>query len=191
MVYTQKIQEAIQFAIQVHEVDQKQKRKGKDIAYIGHPLTVALILSQATCSEDVVIAGILHDAVEDCTDHTPVTIDDITEKFGSAVSSLVQSVTEPDGELPWTERKKQAREHIKTFSHDQVLLKSADVLSNGTEFMTDYKKDGDEIFERFHASKEDKIESQLKLIKTLLTQWPENPLASDLKKLSQDINSII
>jgi len=41
-----KIQKAIKFAVKTHEVYQKQARKGKDVSYITHPLTVGLILSQ-------------------------------------------------------------------------------------------------------------------------------------------------
>jgi (p)ppGpp synthase/HD superfamily hydrolase len=44
MVNIQKIQKAIKFAVKTHEVYQKQTRKGKDVSYITHPLTVGLIL---------------------------------------------------------------------------------------------------------------------------------------------------
>ena len=47
MIYTKKIQEAIHFSIAVHEEPVKQKRKGKDVPYVTHPLTVGLILSLA------------------------------------------------------------------------------------------------------------------------------------------------
>ncbi len=42
---------AIRFSIRTHEVFQKQKRKGKDIAYINHPLTVGVILARAGATE--------------------------------------------------------------------------------------------------------------------------------------------
>jgi len=47
MIYTEKIQKAIKFAIKTHEVYRQQKRKGKGTAYTSHPLTVGLILSLA------------------------------------------------------------------------------------------------------------------------------------------------
>ena len=46
--YTLKLKNAIRFSIKTHEVYQKQKRKGKDIAYITHPLTVAIILAKVS-----------------------------------------------------------------------------------------------------------------------------------------------
>jgi len=148
--YTFAIRKAIRFAIKVHEVDQKQKRKGKDIAYITHPLTVGIILSQARAKESVVIAGILHDTVEDCAENCPVILEDIKKEFGQEVSSLVHSITEKDGGLPWAERKEITIKHVKTFSNEMVLLKSADALSNGTEIVDDYEREGESIFKRFN-----------------------------------------
>jgi 5'-deoxynucleotidase YfbR-like HD superfamily hydrolase len=189
--YTPKMIKAIKFATKVHEIDQKQKRKGKDISYITHPLTVALILSQINASEEVIIAGLLHDTVEDCSEDYPVTLQDITKKFGQEISELVESVTEKERDLPWEERKKQALRHIKKFSHDMTLLKSADVLSNGTEIIDDYKEFGEEVFERFNAPKTDKIKSQIYLIIALLQQWEESPLANDLTVLLHEFFKLL
>ena len=133
MIYTEKIEEAIRFSIQTHELDEKQKRKGKDIPYITHPLTVGLILSLAGASEDVVIAGILHDTIEDSV----VTKEMIALQFGENVMQLVLSVTEQDKSKSWEVRKAEALEHIKTFSHDSLLLKSGDIISNTREILAD------------------------------------------------------
>lgn len=53
---------AIEFAAKAH---QNQKRKGTDIPYISHPFGVAMILHNAKCKEDIIIAGLLHDTLED------------------------------------------------------------------------------------------------------------------------------
>src|ERR1035437_4169278 len=121
MIYTLRIQKAIQFAIKTHELDQKQKRKGKDVPYITHPLSVGLILANIGATEDVVIAGILHDTIEDSIEKNKVTKEIISDMFGQSVSDLVLSVTEQDKSLSWAERKAEALEHIKTFSHDSLL----------------------------------------------------------------------
>jgi (p)ppGpp synthase/HD superfamily hydrolase len=63
MIFTPKSKKAIRFATKTHEIYQKQKRKGKDIPYITHPLAVGLILARANASEDVVVAGIVHDTI--------------------------------------------------------------------------------------------------------------------------------
>lgn len=183
MIYTTLIKKAISFAIQVHEIDQKQKRKGKDIAYIVHPLSVGLILAQSGASEEVVAAGILHDTIEDSITEKKVTKEMLTERFGENVAELVASVTEFSKELPWEVRKQEALEHIKNFSHDSLLIKSADILSNASELLDDYEKNGELIFTRFNAPKEKIIENYFRTITAILDRWAENQLADDLKQI--------
>ncbi|MFZ2205370.1 MAG: HD domain-containing protein [Minisyncoccia bacterium] len=187
MKYTQKIKDAIVFAIKTHELDQKQKRKGKDIPYITHPLTVGLILASAGANEDLVSAGILHDTVEDSIETNKVTKEILAEKFGQNVADLVLSVTEQGISLTWEERKKEALEHIKNFSNDSVMLKSGDIISNVSEIKDDFDKDGNKMFDRFFASKERTLEVYKNVAKELLIKWPESPLADDLQKILEKI----
>ncbi len=187
MIYTNKIKDAIKFAIETHEINQKQKRKGKDIPYITHPLTVGLILATAGANEDVIVAGLLHDTIED----SMVTKEMIAEEFGQNVSDLVLSVTEQNKELSWEERKSEALEHIKTFSNDSVLLKSADLLSNTSEIISDYDKDGDEIFSRFNAPKDKILQNYLKTITVIIKRWSASPLVEDLQYIARRLQSIM
>lgn len=191
MILTQKIRSAIRFAIKTHEVDQKQTRKGKDIAYIGHPLTVGLILARAGANEDTIIAGILHDTIEDSTAENKVTRDMIAQQFGEGVAVLVDSVTEKPKDLSWEERKKEALEHIATFSNDSVLVKSGDVLSNGTEIVDDYKAEGEAIFTRFNKPKEIMLGHYVRTIQALLEKWADSPLAEDLKNVSGELEEVL
>lgn len=190
MIYTFKIQHAIKFSIKTHEVDQKQKRKGKDIPYITHPLTVGLILACAGAGEDVIAAGILHDTIEDSIPEKKVSKKILIEKFNERIANLVESVTEKDKELSWEERKHEALMHIKNFSHDSLLIKSADVISNGSELLEDYKKDGEETLNRFNAPKEKIIQHYLQLIRTIIEYWPSNPLKENLIYLAHKIQMI-
>ncbi|MDO8492197.1 MAG: HD domain-containing protein [bacterium] len=178
MIYTTKIQKAINFAIDTHE---KQTRKGKDIPYITHPLTVGLILSRAGADEDTVVAGILHDTIEDSAPEKKVSREILEKNFGKEVAELVSSVTEQNKELSWEDRKQEALLHIKTFSHNSLLLKSADIISNASELIGDYERDGDKTFERFNAPKEKLLQHQLRAITAIIVRWSENPLSEDLK----------
>ena len=187
MKSTTKLLRAIKFATKTHEVYQKQKRKGKDISYIVHPLAVGLLLSQAGADEDVVIAGILHDTIEDSVETKKVSIEMISERFGESVAELVLSVTETDRELPWDERKKQAIEHINDFSNASVLLKSADVIANNMELIDDYVRDKDKVFERFNADKMELLKNSLRVISALFMKWPKNPLRSDLRFIADQL----
>ena len=190
IVYSTRIQSAITLAIKTHELDDKQKRKGKDIPYIVHPLTVGLILSHAGVDEDVVIAGILHDTIEDSQEENKVTRELIQEAFGAEVAELVLSVTETDKSLSWDERKTAALEHVEHFSKGSVLVKSADILSNCTEILADYEVSGDEMFARFNNGKEPVLANYIRAIDALVNRWPESPLTPDLKAVRVQLAQI-
>ncbi len=189
MIYTKKIKDAIKFATKTHEGYQKQKRKGKDMAYIAHPITVGLILSLAGANEDVIIAGILHDTIEDSTAEKKVTTEMLTERFGKNVADLVLSVTEQDKTLSWEDRKKEALKHIKHFSRDSLLVKSADTIGNVSELLDDYDREGDKAFASFNAPKEKIVANYLKVIGTILECLPDSPLAEDLRSLARGLQS--
>jgi len=190
MIYTEKIQRAIRFSIKTHEVYQKQKRKGKDVPYITHPLTVGLILACAGASEDVIVAGILHDTIEDSIGEKKVTREMLEQRFGVSVADLVESVTEKRKDLPWAERKQEALEHIEQFSQQSVLVKSADVISNLSELFDDYTREGEATWKRFNAPKENLLEHARLVISALRNRWPENPLADDLSDLLSNANNL-
>lgn len=189
-VYINLTKEAVRFAIETHEVHQKQKRKGKDIPYITHPLTVGIILARADASEEVVVAGILHDTIEDSVADHRVTKEMVAERFGEYVAALVDSVTEPDKSLSWEERKLEAYERIKHFSHDSLLVKAADVISNVGEILEDYHKDGAGAFDRFKVSRTAWITGQVKVIEAIVSTWPESPLAGDLRTLAKQLSEV-
>lgn len=191
MIYTPRIKAAIRFSVKTHEVYQKQKRKGKDIAYITHPLTAGLILSQARASEDVVVAGILHDTIEDSVPAKKVTVSMLRQRFGRRVAALVYSVTEHDQSKIWNKRKREAMLRIAKFSHGSILVKSADVISNTRELFDDYTRDGEEVFQRFHAPKDALLNNTLAVINSLLHRWPENPLAGDLREIRKGLKTIL
>ncbi len=80
-----RIKKAVEFATRAHE---GQLRKSGE-PFINHPLAVKKILTEWGMDEDTIIAGTLHDTVED----TPVTLEDIKNEFGETVAFLVDGVT--------------------------------------------------------------------------------------------------
>lgn len=193
-VFSEFIRNAIKFSIKTHEIYQKQKRKGKDIPYIVHPLTVGLILTKAGAPDDIVVAGILHDTIEDSIDEKKVTYEMIKERFGLSVADIVNDVTEQDKSLPWKKRKELALKHIETMEGPSLWVKTADVVCNISDLIDDYKKDGDKIFERFNASKEESLLNNRSVLNALIKRWKEggdNPLLSDLETLLGDIEELI
>lgn len=191
------LREALRFATEVHELHQKQKRKGKDIAYITHPLTVGMILARAGAPEHIVAAGILHDTIEDSVPENKVSRAILEERFGPSVANTVEEVSEPRKDLPWAQRKHEALERIKTMDGPSLWVKSADVISNVSEILDDYAECGDEVFSRFNAPKEPVIAHYRAVIKELINRWEEppfgdnrNPLLSDLKTLGHDFEQL-
>jgi (p)ppGpp synthase/HD superfamily hydrolase len=190
MIFSPTIRKVITFSIKIHEVYQKQKRKGKDIAYITHPLTVGLILARAKAGEDVIIAGILHDTIEDSIDKKKVTYGMLSERFNKNIADLVGSVTEQRKDLLWEERKREALKHIKKFSHDSMLVKSADIISNVSEILEDYRREGASTFRRFNAPTESVMRHYLEAMEAILFSWPKIPFADDLNMLIASLNEI-
>lgn len=80
------IDRAISFAHVAHE---GQRRKYTGTPYIGHPLAVGRILFHHDRPKNEIIAGILHDTVEDCD----VTFQNITDEFGYEIRDIVSGLT--------------------------------------------------------------------------------------------------
>ena len=141
------IPKAIIFATKKHE---GQKRKGTDIPYIVHPMEAMQILTAMDCSQDVIIAGILHDTLED-TDTTP---EEIKEAFGNAVLAIVQTESE-DKSKTWKERKQRTVDELQEASTESRQVCFADKLSNIRSMYRDKLSIGEKIWERFNAGKND------------------------------------
>ena len=144
---SQRVFEAIDFATKAHT---GQFRKGTKVPYIVHPLGVSKILIEAGCSEEVVVAGILHDTVEDSSTR----IDDIRRDFGEEVARLVEGASEPDKSDTWENRKRHTIDILETASMDAVYVSLADKLANIRDIRADYEKLGDDVFLRFNRPKD-------------------------------------
>ena len=167
------IQKAIIFAALKHE---GQKRKGTEIPYIVHPMEVMQILTAIGCREGVVIAGILHDTLED-TDATP---EEIKELFGADVLSIVQGESE-DKSKTWKERKAATIEHLKTSAGvESKIVCFADKLSNIRSMLRDKHEIGSELWKRFNASREN-IEWYYRGISEALKKIPVNGYCDTIK----------
>ena len=142
-----KIDLALEVAARAHR---DQVRKGTDIPYIAHPCAVGFILARAGCAEDVVVAGILHDTVED----TDLTLDDIEKDFGSAVADIVKGCSEPDKSLPWEDRKRHTIEFLRHAALEVRLVTCADKLHNVRSILAERQVIGNKVWDRFKQGKE-------------------------------------
>ncbi len=146
---SEKLNEAITFAAEAH---QGQMRKLSGIPYIVHPMEVAAIIGSMTTDEEVIIAGLLHDTVEDCNVDPRV----IKERFGARVAALVQSETEdklldrPASET-WMQRKEESLLMLENTKDIGVkIMWLSDKLSNMRSFYQEYMRSGESMWEKFH-----------------------------------------
>lgn len=116
---------AILYATEKHT---GQIRKWTGIPYIAHPLEVMeILMTHGTRSEDVLMAAVLHDVVED----TDATLDDIDVRFGSEVMALVDVLTDPPLSAGNRKLRKQLqRERLSQANPMAQAIKCADVISN-------------------------------------------------------------
>ncbi|HEX8072842.1 MAG TPA: HD domain-containing protein [Pyrinomonadaceae bacterium] len=120
-----KIFAALNFAADKHRL---QRRKGgADTPYINHPINVVELLWRVGGVRDaeVLVAGILHDTVED----TDATLAELTTHFGARVSALVAEVSD-DKSLPKPERKRLQVERAPHLSVGAKLIRLADKAFN-------------------------------------------------------------
>ena len=139
------IHEAIIFAARKHD---GQKRKGTDIPYLSHPMEVTQILTAAGCPERVIVAGILHDTLED-TGTAPEEIRDI---FGEDILGIVRAESEDKSKI-WQERKQAAIDRLSGDTPEAKLVCCADKLSNLRSMASDLEAVGDKLWDRFNAAK--------------------------------------
>lgn len=140
MLYSYKVEQAIRAAAVLHD---GQVRKGSaPFPYITHLFSVALIAADYSDSEDVFIAALLHDAVED----TDYTLEEVQQDFGGVVRDLVAGVTEmetdKDGEqLSWKKRKEQYLKDLRKAPEGSRIVATADKIHNMRSAIEEYYDD--------------------------------------------------
>jgi (p)ppGpp synthase/HD superfamily hydrolase len=126
-----------------------QVRKGGDIPYVGHLLTVAGLVINDGGSEVQAIAALLHDAVEDAGG--PATLAEIKANFGDDVARIVDECSDTDEvpKPPWRDRKQRYINHLAQVGEDTLLVSVADKLDNARSMLRDYHEHGPALWERF------------------------------------------
>ena len=174
---------ALEFAAKAHR---GQYRKGTKIPYLIHPLGVAKILIELGFDETVVVAGVLHDTVED----TKTQIEDIRREFGDDVAEIVKGASEPDKTKPWKDRKEHTIEYLITAPRDVLVVMCADKIDNARTTGEDIECEGESVWQRFNRPKKDQewyYKSILKILKSRLTDEKGKKL---VKLLKYEVNNL-
>jgi len=149
--------EALAWAAELHR---HQVRKGSDVPYLAHLLSVAALVLEHGGDEDLAIAAVLHDAVKD-QGGQPV-LDEIAQRFGARVADIVLGVSDSmtaKGALkaPWRDRKEKYLVHFAEASADVRLVSMADKLHNARSTVNDLRRDGATTWDKFNATREDTL----------------------------------
>ncbi len=131
-----------------------QTRKASTIPYIAHLMGVASLALEAGGDEDLAIAALLHDVVEDCGG-LPM-LKEVRRRFGKRVARVVEGCTDADTypKPPWRARKEKYIAHLKKADADTRLVSAADKLNNVRSIVSDYRAIGESVWSRFNGGRE-------------------------------------
>jgi len=209
---TDRYKKALQFAADVHE---GQVKKGTEIAYLSHLLSVSALVLENDGDEDEAIAGLLHDSVEDRGDtyesrHGAVPSTgrgalkhDIEKLFGARVRDLVMHCTDdeylPEGKPSqkgtpeeWKARKKAYLDKLARQADTGALRVScADKLHNARAIMVDYETLGDEVWQRFRAKNKADQLWYYRGLAAALTRRATDVGDAGLKRLAGQLDAVV
>jgi (p)ppGpp synthase/HD superfamily hydrolase len=186
--YSERYDAALVLAARAHRT---QTRKGTDIPYLVHPVHVSLILVRYGFGEDVTIAGLLHDVVED----QDVPLADIEAAFGPEVATMVAALTEQKKEAgvprPWETRKKEALAQLRQASLDAVAVKAADALHSTRSMARDLRREGSPMWRNFTRGPLETLWYYQRVGEIVGRRLGSHPLAAELLTAVDDLRQAI
>ena len=146
-----RLQRAFRYAAAKHD---GQTRKKSAVPYLSHLMAVASLVLEAGGDEDMAMAALLHDVVEDCGGMPRLR--EIRKQFGPRVAKIVEGCTDSFGEPKpeWIERKKDYLREVKHADAATRLVSASDKLHNVRTILADYRQQGEVIWTRFSGKKE-------------------------------------
>jgi (p)ppGpp synthase/HD superfamily hydrolase len=174
-----RLTKAMAYAAEIHAA---QKRKGTDIPYISHLMSLSALVMENGGDEDQAIAGLLHDSLEDCGPHHEQTI---RENWGDRVAEIVRDCTDgvPDAagkKGDWRQRKEAYLHHLRSVDRVSLLVSACDKLHNARAIAADLRA-GHDVFSRFKAGREGTLWYYKELVKVFgLRFGPDEPVLRDL-----------
>jgi (p)ppGpp synthase/HD superfamily hydrolase len=165
-----------------------QTRKASTIPYIAHLMGVASLVLEFGGDEDMAIAALLHDVVEDCGG-APM-LKEIRRRFGSRVAKIVDGCTDSDTEPkpPWRERKESYIHHLKDADAETRLVSAADKLNNVRSILSDYREVGESVWQRFRGGRDGTLWYYRALLEELLRGKP-NRLIRELELAVRELEA--
>jgi (p)ppGpp synthase/HD superfamily hydrolase len=185
-LFSRRFIQALGYAARLHA---RQVRKRTKRPYIGHLLSVTSIVIEYGGDEDMAIAALLHDAVED--QGGVARLHEIRKKFGKRVAHIVDGCTDSyvEPKPPWMERKRAYVERVGSESAEVRQVSAADKLSNVRETLHDVRTQGDAVFDRFAGKKEGTLWYYRALVNEF-RKAENNPLVEELDRVVSELRSL-
>jgi (p)ppGpp synthase/HD superfamily hydrolase len=192
--YSDVINHALAFAAKHHD---RQVRKGTRLPYLTHPANVAIILARYGRDTDTVVAGILHDVIEDCVrdGYTREMLEQrIGDKFGPNVLETVLAVTyrrnDDDGiELSADERKADYLERLTQANESALWVCAADKIHNASSIVADLRRtvDPETVWNRFGAGRTGTARWYRQVYEKLKEIGFAAPIMTELERVSGEL----
>jgi len=177
---------AFLFAAEKHS---GQARKASTIPYIAHLMGVASLVLEAGGDEDLAIAALLHDVVEDCGG-APM-LKEVRRRFGKRVAKVVEGCTDADvyPKPPWRERKEKYIRHLKDADADTLLVSAADKLNNVRSIVSDYRVIGESVWSRFQGGRDGTL-WYYRTLRDIYSRNPPNRITRELDLAVRELESL-
>jgi (p)ppGpp synthase/HD superfamily hydrolase len=186
LTLTDRFDRALLYATHIHG---GQLRKGTCVPYIAHLLAVVATVLEYDGSEDMAIAALLHDAVEDQGGEPRLA--DIRNRFGERVAEIVRACSDSVADTSagqqkeaWHLRKTRYVAHLGTADADTLLVSLADKVHNARSILRDLRKPdvGAAVWARFKSSQQDTLWHYRELAKAF-AQYRPGQLADELGEI--------
>jgi len=195
--YSDVINHAFAFAAKHHD---RQVRKGTKLPYLTHPANVAVILTRYGCDNDTVVAGILHDVIEDCVrdGYTRAMLEQrIGDKFGPNILDTVLGVTyrrhDDEGvELSADERKSDYLDRLSGANEKARWVCAADKVHNASSIIADLRRtiDPETVWSRFGGGKASTAGWYRQVYERLREVGFEAPIMAELEAVSGELQKL-
>jgi (p)ppGpp synthase/HD superfamily hydrolase len=180
--------DALRFAVHVHCGD---TRKGSEIPYVAHLLGVCSMVLEEGCGQDQAIAALLHDAAEDHGGEAM--LEKIRASFGPRVAEIVAACSDTleTKKPPWRQRKERYLEHLEQASDAALLVCLADKLYNARAITRDYRLEGERLWKRFKAQRDEQLWYYRSLSKTFLRRLPACRMTDELGAVLDELEALV
>jgi (p)ppGpp synthase/HD superfamily hydrolase len=195
--YSDVINHAFAFAAKHHD---RQVRKGTKLPYLTHPANVAVILTRYGRDNDTVVAGILHDVIEDCVrdGYTRQMLEQrIGDKFGERVLDTVLAVTyrrqDDDGvELSSDERRDDYLNRLSGATEEARWVCAADKIHNASSIISDLHRtvDPETIWSRFAGGKASTVAWYRQVYDRLRELGFDAPIMAELDRATRELEAL-